>query len=574
MTFGLDALGLEIKRASDIKTELEASFRATFGQAINLDARSILGQIIGIVSEREALVWELIEEVYLSEYPDTSEGVSLDNVAAITGTVRKSATKSTGTATLIGVAGTVIPLGSVVSVLGDSTARFVTNAAATILAGVNEVQTISFSVLPTNGTFALSFGGQVTADLDETTSAEDLELALEALSTIDQVSVTGNFTSGFVVTFQGSNGLSPQAMLVVDDNSLTPATVISVVETTPGAFPQVNVGVTAEETGEVQALAGTLTVIETPVSGWTSVTNALDADIGSAVETDQELKLRRLQEIAIAGKATIEAIRSALLAITDVTVVVVFENNSALEDSEGRPPHSVDIVVENGDDTEIGEKIFDVVAAGIETIGSITEVITDSQGFAHNIRFSRPDNINIWVEIDLTVDSDIFPVDGDEQVRDLIVAFGDSIGIGNDVIVFIQLICSFGTVPGILDVVVRIEAAPIVADGTSVVTAADNAGELEFTDTAHGLVENNRVTFTNSGGALPTGIDPGVIYHVVNPTLNTFFVSTTRGGDPIVFANAGTGTHSVVFGGRDDNIVIGPREVAKFDTSRTTVTVL
>ena len=115
MTFGLTATGLEIKRASDIKTELEASFRATFGQAINLDSRSHLGQIIGIVSEREALVWELIEEIYFSHYPDPTEGTSLDNVAAITGTTRKSATKSTGVAVLIGDAGINVPSGSILS---------------------------------------------------------------------------------------------------------------------------------------------------------------------------------------------------------------------------------------------------------------------------------------------------------------------------------------------------------------------------------------------------------------------------------------------------------------------------
>jgi len=697
MSFGLSTSGLNIKRASDIKTELETSFQSTFGKSINLDARSILGQIIGIVSEREALVWELLEEVYNSQYPDTSEGVPLDNVVAITGTNRKSATKSVGVLTLIGDAGTLIPLNSVISVQGNEDARFITDADATIQAGTDEEQLISFLQVPDTGTFILSFNGVPTSALDETATDADVEAALEALDEIDAVSVSGSFSSGFTILFQGDNGLSPQPEIAVDANllrALEKGTIDTVADvaasldqtwfrinevggsigfwidvddsgstipagaaamdraveittintgdsasvvatkvaaalqadaaissasaigsqisyvaavagaladfsdgdtgftfnttvqgrsagdltittstTTEGVYPQIDVSVTAEEAGEVQAPAGTLTVIETPVSGWDSCTNALDIDVGTEVESDQALKLRRLDEIAIAGKATPEAIRAALIAINEVTAVVVFTNNSSIEDQDERPPHSVDIVVEGGDEDEIAEEVFDVVAAGIETIGDISKTVNDSQGFAQTVKFSRPDGVEIHCEVDLTVDANEFPSDGAEQVRDLIVAHGNSLGIGKDVIVYIQLVCSFSSVPGILDVVVRIGAAAMPVAGSTTVTAADNAGDLEFTKASHGLIDNNRVTFSSTG-TLPDGISAGVIYHVVSAGTDTFQVATERGGDPVPFNNAGTGTHTVSYGGRDDNIEISSREVSKWDTSRTTITVL
>lgn len=694
MSFGLTSTGLVIKRASDIKTELENAYKATFGQAINLDARAIAGQIIGIHTEREALIWELIEEIYNSQYPDTSEGVPLDNVVAITGTTRKPSTKSVGFATLIGDAGTVIPAGSILSVANNEESRFVTDIQGIIAAGTNEQQTLTFSKVPTEGSFKLSYNGEETTALDETTLAEDIESALEALDGIDMCAVSGDFSTGFLIIFQGDNGLSPQPMLVVSSNLLktteqgtiqtvadssgslnqtwfrineaagsigfwidvddsgstipsgaaamdraveittiatgdsadTVATKVAaailadaaiasasavgslisyivsaagaladfvdgdtgftfatteqgqgvggvtslVLEAVAGVYPKIVVPVTAEVAGAIQAPSGTLTVIETPISGWDSCTNELDIEIGTDTETDQELKVRRLNEIAIAGKATLEAIRAAILAMDEVTAVVVFQNKSSIVDSEGRPPKSLDIVVENGDEDEVAEKIFDVIASGIETIGLITKQVTDSQGFQQTIKFSRPDEVPIYCEVDLTVDSNLFPANGEEQVRDLIVAYGNSLGIGVDVIVYIQLVCSFASVPGILDVAIRIGTSAIPAAGSAVVTASNDAGELLLTSATHGLIDGNRVKFTTTG-TLPNGLSTGVTYHIISSTLNTFKVSTVRDGDSVAYGTAGTGVQTVVFGGYDDNIIIEPREIAKFDTSRTTV---
>ena len=145
---------------------------------------------------------------------------------------------------------------------------------------------------------------------------------------------------------------------------------IDITTPTEGVLPQATVGVTAQNTGPVQAPAGTLTVIETPVTGWTSVTNPLDADpVGTNLESDIDFRIRRLEELAIAGRATTEAIKSQVLTVDDVTAVVVFENDLFVVDPDDRPPKSVDIVVEGGVIAEIAAKIFDTVAAGILTIG-------------------------------------------------------------------------------------------------------------------------------------------------------------------------------------------------------------
>lgn len=62
--------------------------------------------------------------------------------------------------------------------------------------------------------------------------------------------------------------------------------------------------------------------------------------------------------------------------------------------------------------------------------------------------------------------------------------------------------------------------------------------------TGHGLAANTPVSFTNSGGALPTEVVSGTVYYVKNPGANDFEISATAGGATIDITGAGTGTHT------------------------------
>lgn len=82
--------------------------------------------------------------------------------------------------------------------------------------------------------------------------------------------------------------------------------------------------------------------------------------------------------------------------------------------------------------------------------------------------------------------------------------------------------------------------------GSSVGTVTANSGTDTFTLTAHGLANNTRVFFTNSGGALPGGLLPlATPYYVVNTAANTFQVSTFSGGAAENITSNGTGTTTV-----------------------------
>lgn len=453
--YGVTISGFVLKRLDDIKSEIESALRLSLGPEINLLPESVLGQIIGIISERESLVWELAEAVYNSQYPDTSEGVSLDNVVALTGITRKGATYSTGNGIARGTATTVIPAGSVISVVGNPDSRFVTDADAAITAGFSRVQRVTFSDTPDSGAFKLDYNGNITTSLPYNISASALATAFETASG-EPVKVEGSMAAKYFEFVFRSEGT--KVIIVEDTNTLlkvaTPVT--TSIAMRPGAL----ISVTGEATGPFSAPADSLTEIETPISGWDSFVNPEDIDIGQNVETDQELKIRRLTELAKAGRATIDAIIANLREIEDVQTVVVFQNNTAVTDIDGRPPHSVDIVVQGGTNAEIATVIFDSVAAGITMIGDITETVIDSQGFNQTIKFSRPTEVDIYVIVDITKDPNKYPTDGDQRVEDAILAYGDTLGVGDDVIVHPAMEASIGAIHGITDVVFKVGIAP------------------------------------------------------------------------------------------------------------------
>lgn len=73
------------------------------------------------------------------------------------------------------------------------------------LVGINEVQTVTITGGPTSGTFTLTFAGQTTAALQFNATAQQVQTALRALSTIGSgnVNVAGSAGGPYSVTFVG-----------------------------------------------------------------------------------------------------------------------------------------------------------------------------------------------------------------------------------------------------------------------------------------------------------------------------------------------------------------------------------
>lgn len=446
-SYGLTAAGFVKKPLEQIKEDVATRLRAALGANLNLTAESALGQAYLILCEEIEQLWEVQEAEHKSWDPDNSTGEALDNVSAISGTGREAAVASMVTGVLTGTPTTNVPQGSIASVSGDDDARFVTDAAAVIAAATAWA-----------GTTAYSVGDRVTND-----------------SKIYQCTVAG--------TSAGSGGPTGTGTDIVDGTVTW--------RYLGDGTGYVDASMTAESTGPTVANAFTLTVIETPVSGWDGVTNPLDAVIGSDIETDDELRARREEELDAIGSGTVDSIRAKLLKVDDVEDAVVFENTSDTTDSSGRPPHSLHPVVLGGTDADVAQAIWDAAGGGIDTYGAESVAATDSRGKSQTVNFDRATEKNVYLELDVDIISDDYPSDGDTQLATALVNKGDLLTMGQDVIAELLQSVAFG-VSGVYDITelrLGFSASP---SGTANLSIAET--EIARFDTSRVVITTNPVT--------------------------------------------------------------------------------
>ena len=75
--------------------------------------------------------------------------------------------------------------------------------------------------------------------------------------------------------------------------------------------------------------------------------------------------------------------------------------------------------------------------AGIKSHGDITVEVKDNQNIPHNIKFSRPSNLYMWVKvvIDSYNNEEDFPTDGEAAIKESILEFAEDYFNIGDVIV-------------------------------------------------------------------------------------------------------------------------------------------
>ncbi len=445
MSFGLVATGFSPKSLQDCKDDLEAAFKASFGESIDVSPQSNFGQLIGIMAERYADLWSLGNAVYNASTPDSASGAALIQLAGLTGTVQRAASKSTVTITATGTPTTSLTSGRGASVTSTGI-QFVTTETKTITVLTSWVHDTVYTAgnRRTNSSkcYLCITGGTAASSGGPTTTAADI--------------TDGTVHWKYLGSGTGAIDIAAEAVL----------------------------------TGPLVAAAGTLAVIDTAVSGWTSVTNLLDATLGTDLESDSSLRLRREAEIRSIGTSSVEALRADLLRVDGVQTATVFENVTDTTDGNSLPPHSVECLVLGGVDADVAAAVFEK-AAGIQTYGTTTVTHTDSQGIDHDVSFSRPTEKNIYVRIDLTYDATKYPTDGDAQVKQAVVDFGDAQLAGKNVVSASVGAQAF-KIPGVIDtpiVYVKKDSGP----ATSAATVAISLREIAVFDTS-------RITVNSSSG--------------------------------------------------------------------------
>lgn len=171
----------------------------------------------------------------------------------------------------------------------------------------------------------------------------------------------------------------------------------------------------AMEKGAIECQAGTLTEIVTAVLGWESITNASAGEKGYNEESDNEYR-QRFGIKQYQGKALVDDVRSAILAVDGVKSCYVKSNGKNVSDTIVNdrdntknitlPAHSLYVCVDGGDNDEIARAIFETYSIGCAFASSNNETeVTDEGGQTYDIYFDNFEedgggtNLPIYVNI-------------------------------------------------------------------------------------------------------------------------------------------------------------------------------
>jgi uncharacterized phage protein gp47/JayE len=179
----------------------------------------------------------------------------------------------------------------------------------------------------------------------------------------------------------------------------------------------------SQENGPFEAAPGTITQLLT-ASALTAVTNTASSILGESVESDEDLRTRRSQSTLAPAVTPAEAIWANLRNLDGVLFVRVLSNRTLIADGNGLPGKSIAAVIVGGDDTDIATVLLARTSDAAEWFGNTSKTLFDLQGEPYVIKWVRPDDLDIFVEVDVTViNSGTWPSDGDVKIQEAVVAY-------------------------------------------------------------------------------------------------------------------------------------------------------
>lgn len=437
MTLGLTAEGFSRDRLTAIKLEYDALVTYALGP-VNTNPDSVIGQLEGIWAEGVDNIQEALQDTYDSMYPSAAEGTSLDGAVEFVGLSRIPASATVVTAAAYGTEGTVVPVGSIAhSDVTYTSTSDVTISRANALDVEIEVNTVANSA-----SYNIYAGGASSTYVSSisTTAAEICAGLALAIASDDLLAVA----SGETLRITAADGESPFALTI--DAKLT---------ITKRGSPVVFV---CNTVGSTVCPIGALINIDSPLVGWDELYNLKAGATGRAVETDTELRARHATGVRATGSATVESIRSRMLADVDsVTSIKIYENRTSITSSDGIPAHAFESVIVGGNDSDVAEQLWLTKPAGIETYGNVSINVTDGGGYLQVVSFSRPVNKYVWmnVNIDSLNTEESLPSSASAAIRNAVMAYATAnIGNGTDVILQRFKGPVYAAVPGIADMTI------------------------------------------------------------------------------------------------------------------------
>lgn len=478
--YGVTPAGFVKKPFDVILSDIKTSIQSSLGD-VNTSDDAVFGILAGVIAKPIADSWDVAEADYYAMYPNSASATSLDNTCEFNAIRRLDARPSTAVVSCNGIEGTTILIGSIFATT-TTNFNYVSQYEAEISIATTNYFTIEVTTVTDNVDYTVTVNSR-NAVINSGIAATKETIVTALFNEINALTATLGVNAELV---DAPNGIMD--IWTNDKKAIVSAEVSTNITINDFWSP---VTCQSQEVGsQVIANAGTITQIITPIAGLNNVDNFTDAVSGRDRENDPELRDRRFESVRITGGGTLASVVARVRQnVANVTQVKGYENDDSVVDIDGRPPHSIEIFVVGGDNTDIAEELLIAKADGIQTYGNTYVIVEDSEGTEYNIGFSRPTDVYIWVKITLTVTSD-FPANGADQIKENILEYAATLEIGDDVLIQ-ALYCPVYEVAGITDALIELYSAYDLTPPGSYVTTNINIGTNEIA-----IFDSTRIGFT------------------------------------------------------------------------------
>lgn len=455
--YGITETGLRIKRFDTILSEINAFQTEGFGVQVGANTRSFLNVLNTGVADKIAELWELGADIYHNLSPMSAEGAALDNAVQFGGNSREKARSTYYPIHCECTEGITLDEETLIESDTNPAIKFLSAEERTISrSSFNKAKVKVVSTQPGEA-YTVALNGTLYS---YTCKAQDgPEAILGGLRDLILADEAEAFTASVdsenvLLIIEAADVESENSMLLTDNLTTESVTAI--------------ISFASEEPGEVSLPNGAITKIVTAPTGFLSCTNLCGYVAGRLLETDVELRQSYVDKIFSRSSRMTDSIRSAILAnCAGVTAAQVYENRTNETDSEGRPPHSVEAVVDGGSNSDIAEQILATVSAGITTYGSVSVDVPGEDDDMIEVCFNRPTYIYCWFKVTLTISkASLVPANYAELVETAIVDAMSQVENGEDVVPQQQFLPAiYEQVPGISYIDVSIYTTTSASEG-------------------------------------------------------------------------------------------------------------
>ena len=416
--FGITDKGFVLKRLDTILEEIHTDLMDGWKVDTRLAGTSFLNTLVTTFGNQIANLWETAQDSYYAKYPATATELNLDHAVQYGGIKRAGDKRTSYILHCTGDDGTYVRENAIVATNTTPEIRLFSaeefqiarekfNKVSVIVAS-EDTGVYTISINGNQYSYSNPPGGKSAAILEGLAAAikdEEYEVRME------------------------------EDALVIEDKTKTRENVLTLTDNLTTSSVTSLANFLTNDYGKITLPYNIVTRMINNITGFTAVTNLLEPTYGRRRETDIELRQSYIAKSALRSNTMIESIEAELLNnVEDVETATGYENDTDETDARGLPPHSIEIIVEGGDNTAIAKAIFRRKAGGIQTYGKVVVNVPGEYGDTIPVRFNRPEYLYAWLKVQLEGDAEKIPVNYSSLTKQSLMEDGAQMRAGTNLL--------------------------------------------------------------------------------------------------------------------------------------------